>query len=164
MPFGFFKKKKKEEEKKEEKKTKGGKKEEKGIKEQKETPKERKESVAKKEKISKETITERVQAKKEQGKKIPIDLLDVLISPHITEKASLLESENKYVFKVRKNANKIQVKRAVEAFYGVKVLSVRIVNIPPKKRRLGRIEGKKKGCKKAIVKIREGEKIQILSR
>ena len=170
MPFGFFKKKKKEGEKIEEKKTKEKKKlkkeklEEKKVKKQEEASKGRKKDRAKKEKTSKEIKSERAPIRKEQKKKIPIELLDILVSPHVTEKASLLEGENKYVFRVRKNANKVQIRRAVEAFYGVNAISVRIVNVHPKKRRLGRIEGKRGGYKKAIVKIKKGEKIQILSK
>jgi len=89
----------------------------------------------------------------------------VLIRPNITEKATILTGENKYVFRVFSNVTKGQVKDSVEEVYGVDVEGVRIINIPPKKVRLGkRREGVKKGYKKAVVKIKEGQKIEILPR
>ncbi len=88
----------------------------------------------------------------------------VLKTPHVTEKATDLTKENKYVFKVWPESNKIEIKKAVERIYGVDVLSVNIVNIHPKKKRLGRTIGLKSGYKKAIVKIKEGQKIEILPR
>lgn len=86
-----------------------------------------------------------------------------LLSPHITEKGTNLSSENKYIFKISDDANKIEVKKAVESVYGVNVVEVRIINIPKKKRRVGKSAGWKKGYKKAIIKIKEGQKIEILS-
>jgi large subunit ribosomal protein L23 len=84
--------------------------------------------------------------------------------PHVTEKASYLVRKNQYVFKVWPRANKTEIKKAIEDVFGVEVKGVRIVNIPKKKRRLGRIEGFRKGYKKAIVKIKEGQKIEVLPR
>lgn len=88
----------------------------------------------------------------------------VLKSPHVTEKAADLAEISQYVFRVRSGANKPMVKRAVEDLYGVEVVSVHITNVPPKKRMRGRIEGWRKGYKKAIVRIKEGQKIEILPR
>lgn len=89
----------------------------------------------------------------------------VLASPHVTEKATDLEKDNKYVFEVFKKANKIEVKKAVEGLYDVNVEKVAIINIPKKKRRAGRQrEGWRKGYKKAIVQIRKGQKIEIMPR
>jgi len=88
-----------------------------------------------------------------------------IVAPHITEKATLLaEKDNQYVFKVAEDANKIEIKKAIEGLYGVKVEKVRIIKVPKKRRRRGRIEGWRKGYKKAIVKIKEGQKIEILPR
>jgi len=84
--------------------------------------------------------------------------------PHVTEKATDLTKKNQYIFKIFSRANKTEIKKAIESLYGVDVISVRIVKIPPKKRRLGRISGWRKGYKKAIVKIKEGEKIEVLPR
>ncbi len=88
--------------------------------------------------------------------------LDVLKRPYLSEKATQLAQEGKYVFEVSSQANKIQVKEAIEAVYGVKVDKVWIVKLPPKRKRFGRFEGKKPGVKKAIVKLKEGYHIEIL--
>lgn len=92
----------------------------------------------------------------------------IIKEPQITEKATALAGLNQYVFKVYPKANKIEVKKAVEALYGVKVEKVRMIHSPAKKRRLGRFEGWKaglsKGSKKAIVSLVKGEKIEITPR
>lgn len=82
--------------------------------------------------------------------------------PHISEKSTDLSQKNQYIFKVAQGFNKNQIKNAVEGVYGVDVLSVRVVKIPAKKRRLGKTQGYKKGLNKAIVKIKENQKIEIL--
>ncbi len=87
-----------------------------------------------------------------------------LESPHITEKATELAKENQYVFKVLKGTNKNEIKRAIKSLYKVDVQKVRIINIPPHRIKLGKIEGWKKGYKKAIIKIKEGQKIEVLPR
>ena len=84
--------------------------------------------------------------------------------PHVTEKATDLTSKNQYVFEVFHDSNKNMVKKAVEDVYGVDVTDVNVVNIPRKRRRLGGREGWKGGYKKAIVKIKEGQKIEVLPR
>lgn len=126
----------------------------KGEKErEKEKEKEKKEVVSKKETFSK-SKKERI-SQQEIGK--------ILLSGYISEKATFLsEKNNQYIFKVAKGANKNQIKKAIESLYGVDVLSVRIVKIPPKQRRRGRVIGLKKGYKKAIVSIKKGQKISIL--
>jgi len=88
----------------------------------------------------------------------------VLKEPHLTEKASILNENKQYVFKVFPKANKIEVKKAIEKIYGVDVESVNILRVPRKRRRLGRITGWRKGYKKAIVKIKKGQTIEILSK
>ncbi|MBI2042265.1 MAG: 50S ribosomal protein L23 [Candidatus Nealsonbacteria bacterium] len=88
----------------------------------------------------------------------------LLKSPHVTEKATDLLEKNQYVFRVFPGANKTEIKKAVQDSYGVEVEAVRIVNIPAKKRRLGKIQGMQSGYKKAIIKIKEGQKIEILPR
>jgi len=59
---------------------------------------------------------------------------------------------------------KLEIKKAIEGLYGVDVLSVKVINIPKRRRRLGRITGWRKGYKKAIVKIKKGQKIEIIPR
>lgn len=87
-----------------------------------------------------------------------------LESPHVTEKASLLIEENKYTFKVTPKSNKIEIKKAVEDLYGVKVVNVSIINVHRKRKRVGRRFGFKNGYKKAIVEIEKGQKIEIMPR
>lgn len=88
----------------------------------------------------------------------------VIENPIISEKATFLEEENKYVFKVAKKTNKIEIKKAIESLYGVKVKKVSIVNVKRKKRRLGRVEGYKPGYKKAIVSLEKGNKIEVVAK
>ena len=101
---------------------------------------------------------------KEPKKKIAEEPYKVLVSHHITEKATELEKENKYVFKVFQKTNKIEIKKAIEDLYDVDVVDVKIINVPRRRKRLGRQEGWKKGYKKAIVKVKKGQKIEIMSR
>lgn len=89
---------------------------------------------------------------------------NVLRSPYFTEKSALLEKKSEYIFKVLPGANKTQIKKAVENDYDVPVASVRIINVRRKKKRLGKHQGWKKGFKKAIVKLKEGKKIDLLSK
>ena len=98
------------------------------------------------------------------GKKVLGKGYRILHSPHVTEKASGLTEKNQYVFKVWDRTNKNEVKQAVESTYGVDVVGIRTINVPRKKRRLGRHKGWKKGYKKAIVEIKKGQKIEILPR
>lgn len=84
----------------------------------------------------------------------------VVKEPHISEKATNLAGKNKYVFKVYGNSNKPEIQKSIEGIYGVDVVSVNTIKIPAKKRRLGKTEGFRKGYVKAIVTIREGQKIE----
>ena len=99
-----------------------------------------------------------------EGKKSGGRAYQILKQPHVTEKASSLTSKNQYVFKVWPRANKIEVRKAVEDVFGVDVISVKIINVIEKKRRLGKIEGFRSGYKKAIVRLKEGQKIEISPR
>jgi len=87
---------------------------------------------------------------------------DAIKQPHISEKASYLAEKDQYIFEILPNYNKQEVRKAVEGIYNVDVLSVNIIKIPAKKRRLGRTEGFRKAYKKAVVTIKEGQKIEIL--
>ena len=87
---------------------------------------------------------------------------EAIKQPHISEKASYLAEKDQYTFEILPNYNKNEIKKAVEGLYGVDVLSVNMIKIPAKKRRLGKTEGFRKAYKKAIVKIKEGQKIEIL--
>lgn len=85
----------------------------------------------------------------------------VLVKPMVTEKATTLNSVNQYVFMVETTANKISVAKAIEEVYGVKPSSVNVIKMKGKKINRGRITGKRKDFKKAIVTLKKGESISI---
>lgn len=87
---------------------------------------------------------------------------DIIKVPIITEKsADLAQNKNTITFSVATDANKVQIKQAVEKIFNVKVESVNTVNVKPKKKRVGRYTGKTNKVKKAIVKLREGSSIEL---
>ena len=89
---------------------------------------------------------------------------EVIKGPIITEKSNdLLEKENKYTFKVALEANKVEIKQAIEEIYNVKVLDVNTVRVLPKHRRVGKYDGFRSAYKKAIVKLATGEKIDAFN-
>jgi len=93
-----------------------------------------------------------------------VDIYEVIKGPHITEKATVLKENNRQVvFKVHPDATKIDIKRAVETIFKTKVLKVRTINVRGKKKRFGRIVGKKPDWKKAIVTIAPGEDMEKFS-
>lgn len=85
----------------------------------------------------------------------------VLISPVVTEKATAHVSENKYEFEVADDTNKIEIKKAIKSVYGFEPLNVNIINVRGKRTISGRVRGKRKNWKKAIVTLKKGEKIEI---
>ncbi len=94
--------------------------------------------------------------------------MDILIRPIITEKATAAsEKANCFAFEVDKRANKVQIKKAIESFYGINVDSVRTMIVPAKRSvrytKAGMISGKKSSYKKAIVQVRSGEVIDLYS-
>jgi len=87
---------------------------------------------------------------------------DIILAPVITEKSSrIAETGNRIVFKVRKDANKTQIKQAIEKIYNVKVTKVNTLNVKPKKKRVGRYEGTTSAYKKAIITLAEGSNIEL---
>ena len=86
---------------------------------------------------------------------------DVLIRPIITEKTTLLMQENKYTFQVPLNANKVEIRKAVESIYNVKVEKVATIRVLGKTKRMGRTMGKRSDYKKAIVTLKAGESIEL---
>ena len=110
----------------------------------------------------KEIKEEMVAVPKREKKKVVGEAYRILKTPHATEKAADLAEKNQYVFKVWPRANKTEIGKAIKDIYGVDVLSVRIIKVPRKQRRLGKVQGWRKGYKKAIVKIKEGQKIEIM--
>ena len=95
-------------------------------------------------------------------KKLSDVYLTVLERPRITEKASTLAELRQYVFEVLPQATKGQVKIAVEQLYGVNVEQVRMIRVPSKKIRIGKIKGIKKGFKKAVIKVKKGQHIEVM--
>lgn len=85
-----------------------------------------------------------------------------IIEPLITEKSSILASLNKYVFKVKGNTTKNEVKKAIEGYYNVNVLDANILKTAPKPKRVGKWIDMKPGYKKAIVTIKSGESIELV--
>lgn len=87
------------------------------------------------------------------------DLYQVIVGPVMTEKSSVInESEGKVVFKVARDANKIEIKQAVEKLFDVKVGNVRTVNVQGKKRRMGaKSVGRTTDWKKAYITLTEGQ-------
>lgn len=89
---------------------------------------------------------------------------EIIKGPIITEKSNdLLENENKYTFKVALDANKVEIKQAIEAIYKVKVVDIATIRVLPKHRRVGKYEGYRPAYKKAIVKLAKDEKIDAFN-
>jgi large subunit ribosomal protein L23 len=87
---------------------------------------------------------------------------EILIRPMITERAAILtETQNKVVFEVAVNANKNEIKQAVESLFEVEVTAVRTMNVKGKLKRMGRNEGRRAAWKKAIVTLAEGHTLDF---
>ena len=91
-----------------------------------------------------------------------LDLHAVLVQPLLTEKITgLREATNTVGFIVHPDANRLQVKQAVESLLKVKVKKVNVLNVEGKTKRLGRFSGKRSDWKKAFVTLKEGEKLEL---
>ena len=90
----------------------------------------------------------------------PRDLADLVIKPIITEKATLLLEQNKYVFDVLLKATKPEIKAAIESLFDVKVVKVNTLRLPRKKRRVGKFIGYKPQYKRTVVTLSEGDSIK----
>ena len=89
---------------------------------------------------------------------------DVIIRPVMTEKtAGLMEEGNKVVFRVRKEANKNQIRDAVEQLFGVKVSSVNTIKMPGREKRQGRFVGRRNGYKKAVITLADGQVLDLFA-
>ena len=88
-------------------------------------------------------------------------LLEVLVRPVVTEKSTLLQERDKYVFEVLPTANKVMVREAVERAYNVKVVGVNILKSPGKTKRYGPRRVRTPDRKKAVVTLKQGDRIQI---
>lgn len=85
----------------------------------------------------------------------------VVVRPLITEKATILAGEQKYAFAVARQANKQQIRGAIETAFNVRVTKVNTMNVHGKRRRMGRGFSRAPDWKKAIVTLAEGDTIQI---
>ena len=90
-----------------------------------------------------------------------MNLNQVLLKPVITEKATIISEQNKYVFKVATRANKDQIKEAIKAIYKVEPVKINVVNVRGKERRLRLGTGFTSSWKKAIVTLKDGDKIEL---
>lgn len=90
------------------------------------------------------------------------NLRDVIIRPVVTERSTMMADEtNTYAFIVARNANKIEIRKAIETLFDVEVADVRTMNYRGKWRRVGRSIGRRPSYKKAIVKLAEGARIDV---
>lgn len=89
---------------------------------------------------------------------------DILKAPIITEQSNkLIESHNRYTFKVDRSANKVEIKKAIEAIFNVNVISINTLNVKPKPKKTGKYEGYTQAYKKAVVQLAEGQKIDAFT-
>ncbi len=88
-------------------------------------------------------------------------LYGVLRRPLITEKNTMLQAQGKYAFEIAREANKPQIKQAVEKAFKVNVLAVNVMTVPGKTRRVGRRQVLTQSWKKAIVTLKPGDKIEL---
>jgi large subunit ribosomal protein L23 len=89
------------------------------------------------------------------------DLPDLVRRPLVTEKATRLLEQNKYIFEVIPAATKPQIKAAIEELFGVKVAAVNTMNPPKKSRRVGRFAGFRPQYKRAVITLAEGDSITL---
>jgi large subunit ribosomal protein L23 len=90
------------------------------------------------------------------------NLHDVIIRPLVTEKSTQqLERAGAYAFVVARDANKVEIAKAIESLFNVKVADVRTMQYRGKEKRLGRFVGRRAAWKKAVVKLRQGDSIEI---
>jgi len=90
-----------------------------------------------------------------------MNLYDILKKPVITEKSMKLAKEGKYTFEVATDANKIEIRNAVEKVFNVKVIKINTANYDGKRKRVGKYVGKTNAYKKAIVTLEKGQTIDI---
>ena len=93
-----------------------------------------------------------------------LSIYDVILAPVITEKSSMASEHNQVVFKVRRDATKPEIKAAIEALFKVKVLSVNTLTRKGKSKNFRGTAGRQQDVKKAIVRLAEGDKIDVTTR
>ena len=90
-----------------------------------------------------------------------VRLMQILQAPHVSEKSSMNQAYRQYIFKVIPDANKIEIREAVEHLFKVKVRTVRVLNTKGKATRFKQVRGHRSGWKKAYVTLVEGSEIEI---
>ncbi len=134
------------------------------IKRKKDTDKDKKKPA---EMVEKKKVEKKVEkpvkekAQRKQLKKKDPEAYKILLKPLITEKATDLSAQNQYAFIVPKRSNKIEIAKTIEHVYGVNPVKVRVMNFSGKMVRYGKVMGKTKGWKKAIVMLKPEDKIEI---
>jgi large subunit ribosomal protein L23 len=94
-----------------------------------------------------------------------LDKTKIIVRPIITEKTEQLKSlNNQYTFEVKRGSNKIEIKKAVEQLFHIKVAKVQVMNYDGKPKRMGAFAGRRTNWRKAIVTLKKGEKIASLER
>ena len=88
---------------------------------------------------------------------------DIILNPVITEASMGNVQQKKYTFRVAKDANKIEVRQAIEAIFDVTVVKVNTLNVKPKTKRVRYKEGKTRSWKKAMVTLKEGDTIELFA-
>ena len=86
---------------------------------------------------------------------------DIIVRPLITEKTTKLIEDNKYTFEVKQGSNKVEVAKAVEELWQVKVVAVNMINTQRKTRRVGKYEGLRPAVQKAVVTLAKGDKLDV---
>ena len=92
------------------------------------------------------------------------NILDIIVSPTITEKATSLSELNKIVFKIHKDASKNSIKRSIEKVFKVNVIKINTINLKGKTKIVKNKKTFKSGCKKAIVTLKKGQSIDLSTR
>lgn len=91
------------------------------------------------------------------------DARSIIIRPIITEHSYDAMEQNKYTFEVAKNANKVEIAKAIEELFNVKVVKVNTLNVKPKTKRVRVVEGLTRTWKKAVVTLKDGDSIEIFA-
>jgi large subunit ribosomal protein L23 len=103
-------------------------------------------------------VTNQLQEKKASQER----LMSVLLGPHVSEKGSrITESSNQFVFRVRPDATRPEIKAAVELMFEVKVAGVNVVNVAGKQKRFGQRLGRRQDFKKAYVRLAAGQNLDL---
>ncbi|MFH0857139.1 MAG: 50S ribosomal protein L23 [Candidatus Magasanikbacteria bacterium] len=105
--------------------------------------------------------TKKKVSEKKATREVKGDAYKILEHTLVSEKTNRYEADGKYTFLVSSEANKVEVKKAIKALYGITPKSVNMINVEGKKKRFGRALGKRKDYKKAIVTVNKGDKLNV---